>query len=51
MGGQAAQEALTELVGARQMHIVKNKLVDLGCLGADLRVPLILGVWYSPRVR
>ena len=28
-----------------QMHVVKNKLVDLGLLGADLRVPLILGIW------
>lgn len=28
-----------------QMHVVKNKLVDMGLLGTDLRVPLILGVW------
>ena len=27
------------------MHVVKNKLVDVGLLGEDLRVPLILGVW------
>lgn len=27
------------------MHVVKNKLVDMGLLGEDLRVPLILGVW------
>ncbi len=30
------------------MHVTKNKLVDLGALGTDLRVPLILGVWRAP---
>ena len=37
--------ALTCLGCWPQMHVVKNKLVDMGLLGEDLRVPLILGVW------